>query len=712
MTDADILKAEAVRELFMVCGEKAESQRLRNRIEELEREIVARRKAEEELGRELRRFRGLYDLAIAMTTDRSLDENLQLIVEKSRDILQTDLSHIALLDESSEEFYKHSSSGIRTEAYRNLRLPLEKGLGGLVARTRKGCIVSDYLAESHPDAQMAKVIADEGIVSAMAAPVCMGTAILGVLYVLNRTGTTFSQADLDTLSLIGNLAAVEIARKRMEEVLRCSEERFRFMAETTRDVIYRLRYDSMSYDYISPGIATLTGYSQEEISQWGFGTLVTRIDLPGEENVAPQRIAQERLKGMVGEYRADYLIWTKDGQMKWVRDHSSPWRNESGEIIGSVGILSDISEYKRAEALVRQRTADLIESEEKYRTLVENVPLVVYRMGASGEVLFVNQFVEELFGYGPEEILQDPSLWTENLYGEDRVRVAELRRRSAAEGKEFITEYRVRHKKGHMVYVIDQAIPSFSADGRVNTMDGIIMDVTGRVKLQEDLVRTEGLKTISEVSERLAHEIRNPLVSAGGFARRLLSSMGPEDPNRPKVEIIVKEVGRLELILRMILSYIQPVELHHAMTDLNRLIQDVVESLQGELDERAARVDLHLHEPQSEAWVDPKQMQRVLENLLRAALSQMPVGSSLAILTSEHEGLFTLTMRYPAQHMAPDDVDHYFYPFTTFQKAHAIVDLPTSKILVEKHGGTIQANLEGPGRLLIQMALPIRQPPS
>lgn len=693
----------------MACGEHSESQNLRNRIEELEREVLARRRAEEELEHELRRFRGLYDLAIAMTTDRSLDENLQLIVEKSRDILRTDLSHIALLDESSDEFYKHSSSGIRTEAYRNLRLPLEKGLGGLVARTRKGCIVSNYLAESHPDPDMAQVIADEGIVSAMAVPVSMGTAILGVLYVLNRTDTTFSQSDLDTLSLIGNLAAVEIARKRMEEFLRRSEERFRFMAETTRDVIYRLRYDSMAYDYISPGIETLTGYSQEEITQWGFGTLVTRIDLPDEENVAPQRIAQERLEGTVGEYRADYLIWTKDGQMKWVRDHSSPWRSETGEIIGSVGILSDISEYKRAEALVRQRTADLIESEEKYRTLVENVPLVVYRMGPAGEVLFVNQFVEELFGYGPEEVLRDPSLWTENLYGEDRERVGELRRRCAAEGKEFITEYRVHHKRGHMVYVIDQAIPSFTGDGRVSSMDGIIMDVTGRVKLQEDLVRTEGLKTISEVSERLAHEIRNPLVSAGGFARRLLTSMGPDDPNRPKVEIIVKEVGRLELILRMILTYIQPVELHQAMTDLNRLIRSVVESMGEEMGERAVRVDLELHEGLSEAWVDPKQMQRVLENLVRAALSQMPVGSTLSLQTAQDEGLFTLAMRYPAQHMAPDDVDHYFYPFTTFQKAHAIVDLPTSKILVEKHGGTIEARLEGPGRLLIQMALPIDQ---
>ena len=59
----------------------------------------------------------------------------------------------------------------------------------------------------------------------------------------------------------------------------------------------------------------------------------------------------------------------------------------------------------------------------------------------------------------------------------------------------------------------------------ISHVDGIIIDVTARINLQERLVQAESLKTIREVSARLAHEIRNPLMSAGGFARRLLTSM-------------------------------------------------------------------------------------------------------------------------------------------------------------------------------------------
>src|SRR5690606_33089833 len=132
---------------------------------------------------------------------------------------------------------------------------------------------------------------------------------------------------------------------------------------------------------------------------------------------------------------------------------------ERGRVVGPVGILSDVSDYKRSEALLRQRTEELIASEEKFRTLVENVPLVVYRLRPEGEVLFVNQFVEDLFGYTPDEILRDPELWTETLYEKDRAHVAVQREKIYRSGQELITEYRVKHKQGHLVHVIDHAIP-------------------------------------------------------------------------------------------------------------------------------------------------------------------------------------------------------------------------------------------------------------
>lgn len=679
---------------------------LQEMLGDLQREILERRRIQDGLENELRRFRGLYDLAVGMTSERSLDEYLCLIVNTCRGILHVELSYIALHDELRDDFYKHTLSGVQTEAFRNLRLPSDRGLGGLVSRTREGLIVEEYLAEKRFDRRDDQIVADEGIVSGMAVPIQTETKNLGVLYVFNRTKTAFSRADLDTLLLIANLAAVEINRKEAEDLLRESEERFRFMAKTTGDVIYRLHYDSMTYDYLSPGIANLTGYSPDEIRAIGFSKLVTRIDLPGKEDAHPGIILKDRLEGKTREYRADYLIATKTGTARWLRDHSFPWFDGSEKLIGSVGILSDVTDYKLAEALLRQRTIDLAESEEKYRTLVENVPLAVYRIKPSGEVLFINQFVEELLGYSPVEILRDPALWNDAIYDEDRGKVRALREKARLEGQEFMVEYRVMHKNDYLVHVADHAIPSLSPEGRVNTVDGIIIDVTGRVKLQERLIRSEGIKTISEVSARLAHEIRNPLVSAGGFARRLLSSIGPDDPNREKVEIIIKEVGRLEGILRMILNYIQPIDLEMTLTDPNNLVEMALRGIETDIKRREVSIQTELSPGLPAIPADQLQMKQVIKSLLKKAFCQMSPGANLSISTSLQNDTCQFDVRYPVMHLSRDDIEHFFYPFTALN-TDCQADLPMSKIIVHKHGGAIEVKLEKSGEILIRMSLPV-----
>jgi diguanylate cyclase (GGDEF)-like protein/PAS domain S-box-containing protein len=156
-----------------------------------------------------------------------------------------------------------------------------------------------------------------------------------------------------------DLEAVERDRKVVEEALRESEDRFRFMAEATGDVLYRLRYGSMTYDYLSPSIFKLTGYSPEEIHALGFSSLVMRIERPGEENLSTDLIARNRQEGKTGEYLADYLVRTRSGDLKWLGDHSFPWLDECGNLVGSVGILSDITKRKLAEETLRVSNQEL-----------------------------------------------------------------------------------------------------------------------------------------------------------------------------------------------------------------------------------------------------------------------------------------------------------------------------------------------------------------
>ncbi len=682
---------------------------LQRRVDSLIQEATLQKQVCRELEREIQSLRSLVDLVCLANAAESLHGSLRLLADRANDLLDSEVICIALIDRSTGDLVLGGWSCASAEAWLEPAFPVPaRGGGASVMVTRHGIILKSHIGQIDPDPILSSLCAQARAGSAMVAPVSEKGGCLGVIYATKSGEPDFQETHLNVLMRVGHFIGSEVKRRTAEEKLRESEERFRFMAETTGDVLYRLRYRTMQYDYLSPSIQDLTGYGQEEIQAMGFSRLVARIDIPGQENVDLEILRNNRLHGKLGEYRADYLIETKQGDPKWIRDHSFPWVDECSTVIGSVGILSDVTEYKRAETRVLECTNDLIESEEKYRTLVENVPLVVYRMGHRQDILFVNQFFQEVFGYNVVQVFQNPTLWAGCVYEDDRKRIEDLRNRCYQEGKEFLAEYRVIHKDGHLVYILDHAVPYRAQGGQVVSLDGIIIDMSDKVRLQDQLLQTHGIKTLSEISARLAHEIRNPLVSAGGFARLLLTHMSDDDPNRTKAEIIVKEVGRLELILHMLLAYIKPLDLQVSPVDLNAMIEGILNILHSNLRDKNIQLESRLTNETIPISVDPQQMENALEAILRNTINQCNSHGVLNIDTHRQGKTFVIHMRYPIHHMSTDDIEHFFYPFTSFAACQTNTALPLSKIIINKHGGQTEVTLSENNHLTITITLPLR----
>jgi len=138
-------------------------------------------------------------------------------------------------------------------------------------------------------------------------------------------------------------------RKKGEKTLKESEEYYRSIVEATNAVLYRLKYDSMKYDHINPAIEKLTGYTPAEINEIGFRNLIVKISKYHVEKVNIELVMSEREQGNTPEWQADYQVRTKNGRLIWLADHSFPWKDEEGKIIGSIGILRDITDRKNAE---------------------------------------------------------------------------------------------------------------------------------------------------------------------------------------------------------------------------------------------------------------------------------------------------------------------------------------------------------------------------
>ena len=496
---------------------------------------------------------------------------------------------------------------------------------------------------------------------------------------------------------ISELEMLEIERKQTQEALSESENRARALLDAPNESAILIDSDGritaanhMAGKYLGMDVDNMIGKSIFDL--------------------LPPEVAQARNQKVFKVLESGTSVRFEDTHKGRYYDHNVyPLLNTEG-VVTQIAVYSyDVTDYRRAEAHLRQRSSQLLVSEEKYRTLVENVPLVVYRLGATGQITFINSIVEEIFGFTPNEILQNPWLATQRVHDEDRARVEDLRNKSYKEGKEFLAEYRVKHKDGRTVFVSDHAIPHKDHEGSIRSVDGIIIDITGRMKMQEELVRSGELKTIGEISARLAHEIRNPLVSVGGFARRLLSSMDLEDPNREKVNIIVKEVGRLESILKMILNYLHPIELHRVPTDLNRLLEKVMNAMAMAFNERGVNVSLSLDPKLPDVPIDPQRIELVLEALAKQALNQMEEEETLYLRSSRESEICNLIMRYKVQHISSDDVKHFFYPFTTSQMGslrYDTADLPISKLVIDKHGGSIDVHLDKSNDLIISISLP------
>ena len=372
-----------------------------------------------------------------------------------------------------------------------------------------------------------------------------------------------------------------------------------------------------------------------------------------------------------------------------------------------------INDYaQNLELMVEERTYALKESEKTYRSLVENVPLIVYLVMPDGMTMFLNRFVEQTIGVAPHQLTGHHEVWAEYIHSDDRARVLARFDECLSHGKEFFAEYRMSHKNGHLIHVIDHAIPVFDDGNEFIRLDGIVVDVTARRELERKIMQAEELQTLREVSARLAHEIRNPLTSIGGLTRRLLKSFDSSDPRRKKAELIVVEVERLEKILKMMTAYIEPKSIRLRSCNLNMMVSDAVETVKSEFQDEDFSIKMCLDRSLGMIRLDCDLFLSVLINLMENAFFRMKEKGEIQVTTHRSGEYAKVILAYKVPYISDDDIEHFFYPFVAdypFAKGKpdaAIMDVPMCRIIIHKHGGVIDVSKGKNNVVKIGISLP------
>jgi len=211
-----------------------------------------------------------------------------------------------------------------------------------------------------------------------------------------------------------------------------------------------------------------------------------------------------------------------------------------------------------------------------------------------------------------------------------------------------------------------------------------------KLSCEKKLAHSSRLATVGRMASYLAHEIRNPLVSIGGFATVIQNS--PELPAslRPKVEIIVNEVRRLEAVLKSMRDFIRPVKQNKGKYNYNGLVMRAHDVLQPECKAKGLKIFLDLDCDIPDSFFDMELMLEALVTISRRLMQSMEKDQRLSLQTELCWDTVGISLKGKGCWIPPGDLENMFNPFADEQDNSTGLDMAMSKKIIDDHGGEMK----------------------
>jgi len=225
--------------------------------------------------------------------------------------------------------------------------------------------------------------------------------------------------------------------------------------------------------------------------------------------------------------------------------------------------------------------------------------------------------------------------------------------------------------------------------------------------VNERLIQSERLAAIGEMAAHVAHEIRNPLVTIGGFARQMRKKAKHSPELQESAEIIADEVIRLENILENVLNFTRLPRPNPQENDLNGLILQICEQVQYEMAQQGIEIVSTLQKDVPKFEFDQEQIKQVLLNLLRNSQQSMPEGGTIAIETYLDGKEALITVSDNGSGIPRDALAMIFNPFYTTKEHGTGLGLAISQQIIHEHGGDIKVFSEVNKGTVFKIHLPL-----
>jgi len=319
-------------------------------------------------------------------------------------------------------------------------------------------------------------------------------------------------------------------------------------------------------------------------------------------------------------------------------------------------VMVDINEHKRTERQLRQ-------TENKYRTLVEGLPAVVYiaEFGEDGAWSYISPQIESVLGFSQDEWMSGARLWRDRIVPQDRQAALDAEQQLLRGDRHMQCEYRIVGRDGEMIWIREEAEPLLDDAGTPVYMQGVMYDITQQKQAEERLVTA--LETEKEASARMralhemhnsflqavSHDLRTPLTTILAGSLTLARDEGAIPPAEGK-ELLGRMAANAQKLHRLLTNLLDLDRMSRGIVEPNRHMVDLTALVAGVLTEIEAEsrpITMATTGPVF-ADVDAAHCERIVENLVTNAIRYTPPGTQIwcsvvdvgdgALLTVEDAG--------------------------------------------------------------------------
>jgi|GEM_PF-251021 len=409
-------------------------------------------------------------------------------------------------------------------------------------------------------------------------------------------------------------------RKRAENALRESNEKFHQLADNITDTFWIRSPDLRELHYVSPAFARIWGRPVESLQanpqQWAD------FILPEDRERVLKSFAE--LKEDVRSLDIEYRIVRPDGEIRWVHVRGFQIRDATDQLVRLAGIVTDITERKRAEGQVLQ-------SQERYRSLVENARDAIFTIAPDGTFTSLNPAAETIAGISSAEWIGKP--FAPMVHPDDLPLAAEMFH-WALMGKQVpVHELRGNPSLPRPTTMEMTLATQKDENGKITGVMGIGRDITERKLMEDRLFQSQKMETVGKLAGGIAHEFNSILTAIIGQSELLLQDLPPGDSKCKNAVEISKAAGRAATLTRQLLAYGRKQFLKPEILNLNRIIlnmEGVYHHLLGSAVDMQIVPATGLHPVKADAG----QIEQVIMNLIINAIDAMPNGGKLTLETA------------------------------------------------------------------------------